>query len=470
MSATNQQPAHAPAPAGHQPAVRPDPTYEPPRITPLVTGATNKYGGSASPGLRVREDIEGVAVADLIREHGSPLFVFSESTMRQAWQRLYNALTAGWDDVVLAWSYKTNPLAAVCQIFHQQGSLAEVVSDLEYHKARQLGVPGEQIIFNGPVKSRAMLQQAVDEGAVIHADHLDELDDLLAIASDRGQPIPIGLRINLDAGIAPQWSRFGFNLESGQAMAAVERMHRSGLLRLTGLHCHLGTFITEPEAYARAVGKLAAFAREVETRYGERIDSLDLGGGLPSHSRLKGSYLAPDVALAPIERYAEAITGALRLHFPGDHRPRLIMEPGRALIDEAGFLITSVLARKRLATGTPAYVADAGVNLLYTSTWYRFRIEPAVAVHGTPEASVIHGPLCMNIDVVDDGISLPPLPRGTPLVVSPVGAYNLAQSMQFIHARPAAVLITSTGRVETIRAAEDLDAVCISERLPEHLR
>ena len=93
--------------------------------------------------------------------------------------------------------------------------------------------------------------------------------------------MPVGLRLNLDAGIYPQWSRFGFNLESGQALDAVKRIAAGGRLTLVGLHCHLGTFILDPAAYARQVEKMVRFAYEMEEQFGFAIEYLDIGGGFP---------------------------------------------------------------------------------------------------------------------------------------------------------------------------------------------
>lgn len=138
-------------------------------------------------------------------------------------------------------------------------------------------------------------------------------------------------------------------------------------------------------------------------------------------------------------------------------------------MDEAGYLVTTVTAAKRLADGTRAYVADAGVNLLFTSAWYRFNIELDREIGGINEPSIINGPLCMNIDVIDEGVPLPPLTRGTRLVVGPVGAYNQTQSMQFIECRPAAVLIGGDGEVDLIREAEDLSDIVRREKLPARL-
>jgi diaminopimelate decarboxylase len=129
-----------------------------------------------------------------------------------------------------------------------------------------------------------------------------------------------------------------------------------------------------------------------------------------------------------------------------------------------------VFAAKRMPDGRRSYVIDAGVNLLYTSTWYRYNIETDRHVQGMGEPAMLNGPLCMNIDVVDEGTLLPPLSRGTRLILSPVGAYNITQWMQFIEYRPAVVLVTEDGRMELIRERESLDDIVARERLPDRLR
>ena len=443
--------------------------YEKPIINKLHTGLMNKFGRSPAYARKVRSEIDGASIDSLVEKYGSPLFVYSERCLRQKHRQMHTAFSTRYPNVVMGWSYKTNYLSAICAIMHQQGSIAEVVSEMEYQKARAAGIPGEKIIFNGPHKSLAALEKAVKEGAIINVDHLDEIYDLEQITQKLKRKIHIGIRLNLDAGIYPQWSRFGFNLETGQALDAVKRIKQGGKLILNGLHCHIGTFIMETSAYAKEIEKMVGFAYEVEKTFDFSIEYLDIGGGFPSKSRLKGVYLPPEVALPSIDEYAEAITHALSKALrPGDF-PKLILESGRALVDEAGYLITSVVASKRLADGTRAYVADAGLNLLFTSFWYKFNIEMDREVGGINEHSVIYGPLCMNIDILDEGVLLPPLTRGTRLIISPVGAYSQTQSMQFIEYRPAAVLVGEKGEVDLIREAEDLTDINRREKLLKRL-
>jgi len=443
--------------------------YEKPLILKVQTQMSNKFGSSPSYARKTRTSIDGVSIDHLVSEYGSPLFVFSESILRRRFREISDAFSTRYPNVTFGWSYKTNYLSAVCAVLHQEGAIAEVVSEMEYRKAGDLGIPGENIIFNGPHKSPEFLRYAVADGAMINIDHLDELYDLENLAGELDAPIKVGLRINMDTGIYPQWSRFGLNLESGQALEAVKRMADTGKLILRGLHCHQGTYILDPDAYSRQVEKMVQFAYQVQDRFGFNIDYLDIGGGFPSRHKLKGTYHSPDLVVPDIDEYAEAVTDTLYRNLrPGDF-PRLILECGRVIVDEAGYLITSVLASKRLPDGRKAYIADAGINLLYTSFWYTFNLELDREVQGMGEPSIIYGPLCMNIDVLHEGTILPPLERGTRLIFSPVGAYNVTQWMQFIQYRPNVVMVAEDGSVDIIREAEDLSDIRERERLPQRL-
>ncbi len=444
--------------------------YEKPLIFKLQTGVMNKYGSTPYYSRITRRGLDGVPIKDLMDKFGSPLFVFSEEKLRQRCRDIHRAFSTRYPNVVFGWSYKTNYLSAICAVLHQEGAIAEVVSEMEYDKARKLGIPGHDIIFNGPHKSMEAMEKAVSEGAMLNIDHFDEIYDMEKVADKLGKKIKVGIRLNMDTGIQPQWSRFGFNLDSGQAMHAAKRISGGGKLIINGLHCHIGTFILDPNAYAVEVEKMVRFSYELEDHLGFKIEYIDIGGGFPSVSKLKGTYLSPDIAVPSIEEFAEKITDALYQNVrPGD-LPKLMLETGRAIIDEAGYLITTVFASKRLPDGRKAYIADAGVNLLFTSFWYKFNIEIDREVPCASEPSIIYGPMCMNIDVIDEGSLLPPLERGTRLIFSPVGAYNVTQWAQFIEYRPNVVLIGKDGTVDIIREAEDLTDIERREKVPERLR
>jgi diaminopimelate decarboxylase len=323
--------------------------YEKPFIMKLQSSMMNKFGMSPNFNRKVRKAIDGVKISELTERFGSPLFVYSEQTLRRKYRQMYRSFTTRYPNVEFGWSYKTNYLKAICSLIHQEGAVAEVVSRMEYEKAKSLGIPGEQIIFNGPYKPLDLLETAMADGVTLYIDSLDEIEDLERVANHLGKTLDIGIRLNLDAGIYPQWSRFGFNLESGQARDAVIRLARDGKLRLNGLHCHIGTFILDATAYARMVEKMVKFGYEMQDEFGFEIETYDVGGGYPSRSQLKGMYLSPDVALPDADEYAEQICDAMFNSLHGNDRPKLVVEAGRAIVDEAGFLITTIQSTKRLA-------------------------------------------------------------------------------------------------------------------------
>jgi diaminopimelate decarboxylase len=441
-----------------------------PVLTPHGTGGMNKFGNLRAQ--LYQSDIDGVEIAPLLQRYGSPLFIVSEKTLRDNVRRLKRAFATRWPRVRHGWSYKTNYLGAVCNVLHQEGSWAEVVSGFEYEKARALGVPGSRIIFNGPWKPNHVLERAIEDGATIHIDHLDELYAIENVARGLGRErVPVGIRLNFDTGYTDAWSRFGFNLESGAARDAVQRIAASKWLRLTGLHSHIGTFVLDVRAYAAQARIMAGFMDATESETHCTIEYLDIGGGFASHNALQGVYLPPEQLVPSFEQYAEAITDALleatrNRVAAGKPLPVLVLETGRAVVDDAETLVTSVVGNKRLPDGRRAAILDAGVNLLFTAYWYNHEIKPLRPLGGIAEETMLYGPLCMNIDVVRASVMLPPLDVGEPLAIRPVGAYNNTQWQQFIQYRPAIVMVTEPGRVELIREAERLETINEQERVP----
>ncbi|WP_294538721.1 alanine racemase [uncultured Rhodoblastus sp.] len=347
------------------------PQWETPLLKPHGLGDLNKFGRRTARRDLI-EAIDGVSVHELVEAYGSPVFVTSERRLRENIRKIRRAFDSRWPDVVHGWSYKTNYTTAICNILHQEGSIAEVVSGFEYDKARHNGVAGHDIIFNGPNKKRVQLERAIDEGAMIHVDHFDELALIGDIASERRQNVRLALRLTFDTGFTEAWSRFGFHLESGQAHEAARRIAAHPYLQLHGLHSHIGTFILDPRAYESQVKIMCGFMREVEAGQDHLIDYIDIGGGLPSRNALQGVYQPPQQAVPDLDDYAEAICGALARETQyrldaGQKRPRLIFESGRAVVDDAQSLIASVCGLKMLPDGRRSAILDAGVNVLISA-------------------------------------------------------------------------------------------------------
>ena len=442
--------------------------YERPIIQKLNSGLLNKFGSATE--IKPVTDIDGVPVKRLLEKYGSPLFVFSERQIRDKYEEVKKAFTTRYPKVKFGWSYKTNYLNAICNIYHQHGSWAEVVSGFEYEKALHNGVPGNKIIFNGPDKSYEDLEKAIKNNSLIHIDHMDEFYMLSELAENSDTKPRVAIRVNMDTGVYPMWDRFGFNYENGQAWDAINKIMVSDKFNMVGLHCHIGTFMIAPSAYGVAASKLSELFVRIKNKFGHTLEYIDLGGGLPSQNNLKGAYLPGNDLVPPVEDFAEMIaSGLLNSDISPNDLPLLIMESGRLLIDEAGYLLGTVIANKRLSTGRRATVLDFGLNTLFTSMWYNHKISPAQEVSNYKEDMELFGPLCMNIDVVRESVILPPLKKGDMVVAHNVGAYNVTQWMQFITMRPNVVLIDLKGEPHLIRRAENLDTLNSMEEMPEHL-
>jgi diaminopimelate decarboxylase len=411
--------------------------------------------------------IQGVPIEHLVARFGSPLFVFSERTLRESYTRMVSAFQAHATNVTIAWSYKTNYLQAICKLFQRMGAKSEIVSRMEYEMASALGVPGTDIIYNGPAKSFAMLQQALLSNAFIQIDHLHELTNIIAIAEKSQKQFSVGLRLHIPLENGADWSRFGFAIDSVEAWEAIHTLASCPYLQLTGLHGHLGTMIASPTAYAHAVQKMADFKNKIESKTKFRINQFNLGGGFPSQSLPHATQHA--AALPGIEEYAAAICQAMRVAFSQHLQPKLILEPGRSLVDAAGYLITTICGRKKTPTGTNAYILDAGVNLLPQAMLCSYPLAITKHITAPLETTHLYGPLCMNTDILSTNSMLPAMQSGEHVIFQSVGAYNVTQSLQFIEYRPNIVWITENGQVELIRASETLADIRRLEQIPSHL-
>lgn len=448
--------------------------YEPMRLTRHTFGAISKHSGAAlntRPPLvptSVVESLDGCEVQALARRFGSPLFIVSEARLGEEFRAFRGAFRDVYPATEVAYSYKTNYLTGIRALLHREGAWAEVVSGLEHDMAEQLGVPGARTIFNGPYKTDEDLGRAVKAGARINVDSFDELAALERVAGEAGRTAAVGLRLTAAVTEAP-WEKFGFSLEAGLAEEAARRAVDSPSLRLAGLHIHLGTDLPRPEIFKDLLDLVLPLMGRLERRHAVHWDMLDLGGGFPNrhrYARGRPGTAPEDVFPSFARAIAKPLSAALRRLAS---RPTLVLEPGRALVEHAVSLLTTVAAVKRLPSGAKAAVLDAGVHLLPTAYYSALDIAPTEATPLSVEEITLFGPLCMQVDCLGTGLRLPPLRRGSLLVVRNCGAYTDSQSMQFIHARPAVVLV-SEGRADLLREVESVEHFVARDRLPSRLR
>ena len=458
--------------------------YEAPSIELVQISTIGKHSILNMGTSSVFEEVDDVE--KLLNEYGSPLFLLSEKILRNKYNEFKDAFTEEGIETIIGYSYKTNYLPALCSILKEEGAWAEVVADMEYKLARSLNVPGSKIIFNGCYKTEAELNKAVSEDALINIDSFNELELLDRVAENLGKKARTGIRVNFMMGNMP-WTKFGFNYESGEAKEAIEKISKKKNINFEAIHNHSGTFNVNPKMYSkstRIIIELAEYAKKL----GLNTKIIDVGGGFPSSNKLKPQYDIPGGSKyneTTLQQFSSAIMRHLKKakHLFNNGKPILILEPGRAIVDEAMQLISKVVSKKKDANGNDSIVMDAGVNILPTAYWYDFEPKLANKLNGSNNnlngktkkngsnyngPVKMYGPLCMQIDSINESVNLPSVELGDVIVFSNVGAYNLTQSMQFIQTRPAVVLLGSNG-VELIRRKETWRDIFKLDTLPKRL-
>ena len=458
--------------------------YEAPNIELIQISTIGKHSILNMGTSSVFEEVDDIE--KLLNKYDSPLFLLSEKKLRSKYNEFKDAFTEEGIETIIGYSYKTNYLPALCSILKQEGAWAEVVADMEYKLARSLNIPGSRIIFNGCYKTETELNKAVSEDALINIDSFNELELLDRVAGSLGKKARTGIRINFVMGNMP-WTKFGFNYESGEAKEALEKISKKKNIKFEAIHNHSGTFNVDPKMYSkstRIIIELAEYAKKL----GLNTKIIDVGGGFPSSNKLKPQYDIPGGSKYnenTLQQFSSAIMNHLKKakHLFNKGKPILILEPGRAIVDEAMQLISKVVSKKKDANGNDSIVMDAGVNILPTAYWYDFEPKLANKLNGSNNnlngktkkngsnyngPVKMYGPLCMQIDSINESVNLPSVELGDVIVFSNVGAYNLTQSMQFIQTRPAVVLLGSNG-VELIRRKETWRDIFKLDTLPKRL-
>ena len=405
--------------------------------------------------------IDGISAIELIREYGTPLFVISEKQVGQNYNRMRKAFSR-YPKCLIAYSYKTNYLPAVCNILHQEGAGAEVVSAFELLLAKKLGVPSSKIIFNGPGKSDKEIEMIIDDDiALVNADSIGELERINQIANAKGKIVDVGIRVKPDVPDFFVWPKFGMDIATGQAFKAYQRASELKNLNVVGMHMHIGTQICSTRPYTESIRQMAKLMFKVNAELGIEFEFFDIGSGFgvpgftplfPTEETIENPATIEEFGASIVETFLSCIADY------NLSEPTLVLEPGRIIITDPALILTMVEGTKVIGGSTKTVVVDAGVNLIMFAPYYYHRIVPVVNTERAKEAVDVYGPLCMQMDVLGVNRELPVLKRGVFLAVLDAGAYSISLSQQFIRPRPPVVLING-GRKRLVRRGETFEDI-----------
>jgi len=459
--------------------------------------------------LEVRNDhlaVNGADTLELVKEFNSPLFVFSESRIRDNIKRLQLAADAVDRPIKFCYASKANSNMAILRVVLESGIDVEVNSGGELFKALRVGFRPEQIIFNGTSKSDDELDDAVRAGIyAINVDSIYEIDlveqsverlrargEQVARARITLRLVPeIGTRSHLGLQTALLTSKFG--ISSSEVLAAFRRgLERPDLVNVCGIHIHVGSQTPDVEPFAEAFRSMWEHLVTIHRETGHTLEHINLGGGipvnylrdrsqadqLPEHERdMLGAELEPSAVLTEALRVARESARAANAEHLLD-KVTILLEPGRSVIADAGLVLTTVRnIKRRPETGDVWLLTDAGYNIMLSMNnykWYYHLISASRA--GAPYARdyKVAGPLCDSGDVYFDIEREGRLPdyRKLPEDVGPgevlallnCGAYSLAQMFHYNgRPLPAAVLIRTDGAADLIRRRDTYEDLIASD-------
>lgn len=399
-------------------------------------------------------EIGGCSALDLAEEFGTPLYVMDEALIRQnirAYREAFEKNYPGKSQI----SYAGKAFLArhMARLVAEEGIDLDVASGGELFVALSAGLPAERILFHGNYKSDAEIEQGVSAGVGrFVVDNPHELARLAEVAAKTGIVQKILLRVT--PGIDPHThakistgqedSKFGVSIQSGEALEAVKLALSSPSLKLLGIHCHIGSQLLDAQTHLDAADVMVGFLAEIEQACGWECEELDIGGGL-------GVRYLPEHAPPSYDAFAEALCNALiaALERYGLKPPRLLQEPGRSLVAEAGTTLYTVgpLKTVQLEGRAKTYaVVDGGLSDNPRPALYGARYSALIANRaGQPKdrSYTVSGKHC-ETDLLFDDIPLGEVRSGDVLAVQTTGAYNQAMASNYNRfLRPAVVFVAA---------------------------
>jgi diaminopimelate decarboxylase len=390
-------------------------------------------------------------VADLVAEFGSPLYVYDAGVIEAAYRRIESAFAGV--DLLLAYSVKANSNLEILKRLRALGAGADIVSQGELHRCLAAGFSPSDVVFAGVGKTEVEMEAALEAGILaFNVESAEELQALGRVAERLGRTAPVALRVNPDivADTPHEYTRTGdgaskFGIPVDRVLDLYRWAADQPSLEVRGIDVHIGSQILDPEPYTRALAQVLDLAAKVRAE-GIDLDFVDLGGGFGVGYEGEDGLSVEGLAAIVVPRVAE--TGL-----------RLILEPGRFIVGQAGILVTKVLYVKQSGPKT-FVVTDGGMTELIRPSHYQgfHRIEPVISrEEAAREVVDVVGPICETGDFLARDRVLQMPAQGDLLAVHTAGAYGFVMASNYnSRRRPAEVVVNGT-EVTLARRRETLD-------------
>ncbi len=391
---------------------------------------------------------EDVAIPELANQYGTPLFVYSQATLLHHLTQLQQAFAPA--DPIVCYSVKTNGNLSICKLMAGNGAGFDVTSGGELYRALRAGAKGDHIVFAGVGKTDEEMRYGLNSNVLMfNVESEAELFALGEVAKSMDRRAPVALRVNpalppkthVKTDTSVKGTKFGLDIDS--VLEVAQKVVGHPHLEIIGLHMHLGSPILSAQPYREGAEKGVHLIEKLRQQ-GHAIRFLNMGGGFGIHYRKQEAL--------PAQAFAEVILPAVKAS-----GCRLVLEPGRFIVGNAGVLISRVLYTKE-SGGRRFIIQDAGMNDLIRPTLYDsfHRIWPVVPDDSVPvmpddfEAPIVGtvyqdvvGPVCESGDFLAKERALPLMKRGELLCTFSAGAYGMAMSSNYnSRLRAAEVLVT----------------------------
>ena len=401
---------------------------------------------------------DSVSLEEIARSFGTPCYVYSRAAIEANYARFANAL-AGQRSLV-AYSVKANSNLAVLGLMASLGAGFDIVSIGELARVRAAGGDPRKVLFSGVGKTESEIEQALRAGVLcLNLESEAELDRVDAVATRMGMRAPVAFRVNpdVDAKTHPYISTGLKDNKFGIAYADAERVYKDAArrqgIKVAGVGCHIGSQMTSAAPFVDAAARILALVERLQ-RASIGLSHIDLGGGFGIRYH--------DEDPAPVSQFLDGALGVL-----AGRKETLVVDPGRAIVGDAGLLLTRIEYVKPGESKNFAIV-DAAMNDLIRpalyDAWHEIRQVQEAESDATASVYDIVGPVCESADFLARGRALAPKPGGL-LAVMSAGAYGMVMSSNYnTRPRPAEIMV-SNGQAQLIRERESVEQLFAAERL-----